>query len=101
MRINYSLGTIYTSANFHLSVLLYYTVLILTVLSGGSTHLSAATINSSSLQTPVAINVNFAGSNTTLMANSETAGVVPKTNWNNASGVTSSSALNLVSDQGL
>ena len=49
----------------------------------------------------LSFNVHFAGSNTTLMASSEIAGVIPESNWNNASGASSSSALSLVSDQGL
>ena len=48
----------------------------------------------------LSLNVNFAGSNTTLMASSEVAGVIPESNWNNASGASSSSALNLVNDKG-
>src|ERR1700722_15382890 len=47
-----------------------------------------------------AISIDFAGSNTTAMASSETAGVVPKGNWNNASGATSASPLKLVDDTG-
>jgi hypothetical protein len=49
---------------------------------------------------PMAISINFSGSNTTAMASSETAGVVPKANWNNATGAVSTSALPLLSEGG-
>jgi hypothetical protein len=75
----------------------------LTTTPGATTDVPRAPVNAIQIipAMPVSLNVNFAGSNTTLMANTETAGVIPETNWNNASGASSSSALSLVSGQGL
>jgi hypothetical protein len=47
-----------------------------------------------------AIGIDFAGSNTTATGSAETAGVVSKSNWNNANGASSSSALKLEDDTG-
>ena len=69
--------------------------------SGALSHSAAATLVVGAAPHPVSLNINFAGSTTTPMASSETAGVVASSNWNNASGASSSSALSLVSNQGL
>ena len=47
-----------------------------------------------------AISINFAGANTTAMAASETAGVIPEPGWNNATGASSASPLRLVDGSG-
>jgi phosphopentomutase len=47
-----------------------------------------------------AVSIKFVGTGTSMGA-SESAGVVAKTNWNNATGNTSSSALNLVDETGV
>ncbi len=47
-----------------------------------------------------AISIDFAGTSTALMTPSETAGVVAKANWNNATGAASSAALPLVDESG-
>ena len=50
---------------------------------------------------PRAISIRFAGTSTTLMAAGESAGVVPKTHWNNAAGAARSTGLFLVDDAGM
>jgi PASTA domain-containing protein len=47
-----------------------------------------------------AIGINFVGTSTTTMGASESAGVVPKPNWNNAAGAVRSTALALKDDKG-
>jgi hypothetical protein len=47
-----------------------------------------------------AIGIDFVGTSTATMVASESAGVVPKTHWNNAPGVTRSTPLALVDDAG-
>lgn len=47
-----------------------------------------------------AISIDFAGTSTALIAPAEIAGVVPKPNWNNATGASSSSPLPLVDETG-
>jgi hypothetical protein len=64
---------------------------------------SGALVHNASLNLTVnasGINVDFSGSNTTAMASSESAGVVPGTNWNSAAGAVSSSPLKLLSQTG-
>jgi hypothetical protein len=48
-----------------------------------------------------AIGIDFAGSSTTAMAATESAGVVPKTNWNTAAGATRTTPLALVDESGV
>ena len=50
--------------------------------------------------TPPAISLDFAGSLTTVMSAAETAGVVPRANWNHGSGAASGAPLALVGDTG-
>ena len=52
------------------------------------------------LTIPRAIGINFLGTSTSLMAATETAGVVPQTGWNNAVGAARSTPLPLVDDAG-
>jgi hypothetical protein len=49
---------------------------------------------------PSAIGIKFVGTSTVTMAASESAGVVPKTHWNNAAGAVRSTPLALVDDAG-
>jgi hypothetical protein len=49
---------------------------------------------------PSAIGIKFAGTSTVTMAASESAGVVPKTHWNNAASAVRSTPLPLVDDAG-
>jgi hypothetical protein len=67
--------------------------------SGAVTHTAPATLVVSSSSAPNAISINFVGRGTA-MAASESAGVVAKTNWNNASGV-SGSGLSLHDETGV
>ena len=50
---------------------------------------------------PAAIGIKFLGSSTIAMGANESAGVVPKPQWNNAAGVSRSTPLALVSDTGV
>jgi hypothetical protein len=65
--------------------------------SGALVHTATATLV---VGPPSAIGINFLGSTTTTMAASESAGVVPKTRWNNAPGARRSTPLALVDDTG-
>jgi hypothetical protein len=65
-----------------------------------SASTSALTVAAATAVQPGAIGINFAGSNTTLMAPAENAGVVSKPNWNNATGASRTTALSLVDETG-
>jgi hypothetical protein len=73
--------------------------LTITGVSGAITHIATATLVVATASAPKAISINFVGRDTP-MAASESAGVVAKTNWNNASG-TSGSGLPLHDETGV
>lgn len=73
--------------------------LTITGVSGSTAHATTANLVVSSSSAPKAIGINFVGRGTT-MAASESAGVIAKTNWNNAAGV-SGSGLSLHDETGL
>ncbi len=57
-------------------------------------------VPSASAPVPSGIGITFAGASTVTMAATESAGVVPRKNWNNAAGAARSTPLPLVSDAG-
>jgi hypothetical protein len=68
--------------------------------SGSTTQSTSFTLNVvTSLPTANAINIDFVGLGTP-MGSTEVAGAVPMSNWNNAGGASSSSALGLVDETG-
>ena len=73
--------------------------LTITGVSGAITHTATATLVVTTASAPKAISINFVGRGSA-MAASESAGVVAKTNWNNASG-TSGSGLPLHDESGV
>ena len=73
--------------------------LTITGVSGATTHTTSATLVVSSSTAPKAISISFVGRGTP-MAATESAGVAPRTNWNNASGV-SGSGLSLHDETGV
>jgi hypothetical protein len=72
--------------------------LTITGVSGAVTHSATATLVVTTASAPKAISINFVGRGSATAA-SESAGVVAKTNWNNASG-TSGSGLSLHDETG-
>ena len=69
--------------------------------SGALSHSASVSLSvSSGTSSSGALSVDFDGSNTTAMGASETAGVVPKTHWNNALNASSTSPLSLVDENG-
>jgi hypothetical protein len=69
--------------------------------SGALNHSASVSLSvSSGTSGSGALSVDFVGSNTTAMGVSETAGVVPKTHWNNASNASATSPLSLVDENG-
>jgi hypothetical protein len=73
--------------------------LTITGVSGAVTHTATATLVVTTASAPKAVSINFVGRGSA-MAASESAGVTPKTNWNNASG-TSGSGLPLHDETGV
>jgi hypothetical protein len=63
--------------------------LTITGVSGTLSHTATVTLVVTTASAPKAISINFTGRGSA-MAASESAGVAPKTNWNNASGVSGS-----------
>lgn len=75
--------------------------LAITGTSGQLSHSATTTlVVSTASAAAVAIGINFVGSSTTTMAPTESAGVAPKTNWNNATGATRTTPLTLVDESG-
>ncbi len=75
--------------------------LTMTATSGPLSHSTAVTL--SVVAPPAgtgAIGINFLGSGTATIAPGESAGIIPKTHWNNAAGAASSTPLALVDDSG-
>jgi hypothetical protein len=69
--------------------------------SGSLSHSTTATlvVNAAAVSVGV-IGIDFSGSATTTMAPSESAGVVPQTNWNTAAGAARTTPLTLVNESG-
>jgi hypothetical protein len=73
--------------------------LTITGTSGALSRTASVTLVVSTV-TARAIGINFVGSSPTAMGSTETAGVVAKRNWNNATGATRTSPLALVDESG-
>ena len=69
--------------------------------SGSLAHTSSVTFSvSNTTLLPGSISLDFGDRGTSLMASSEVAGVVAKSNWNHATGASSTSPLSLVDETG-
>jgi hypothetical protein len=73
--------------------------LTVTAASGSLTHAANATLNVISSSSINVISINFVGLGNT-MGSSEVAGVVPKSNWNQATGASNTSGLPLADETG-